>query len=438
MTTAHAPNNNNRSLLDWLLEKYPSTPKTRAKQWIQAGRVTVEGVAVRKPHHLLPDPGSTLALQGRHASSVENRAGWSGQWDIGDAWGAVMTDASLVFASGLSFTAFWMAMTVTEQQRPPTIWGYLFFVGQGIGLLAKGPICGVMTLFPILLWSWRRGHCWRTLWHRLPWMTGTLLMLLLAMPWYIWAEMRTPGFLDYFIIGEHLKRFLEPGWSGVKYGHSHLEAFGTIWLFWLGDVFPWSLMALAWLGRRLRALPSLFHDQDGWLSYLLWWAMWPMLFFTFSHNIIWPYVITGLPAFALLVAELCWRNQQHYNWLWLPFGLPLLAAVVLASVVMVMPDRQMPKSTQKYLAQKYLAQRDTADSQMLYLFTRYYSAEFYSHGQARYSDDIQSIEELVHNRSRDFIVVKEKELNRIDAALLSRFERLDNVDGLLFYEEKVP
>lgn len=26
-------------------------------------------------------------------SKFENRAGWSGQWDIGDAWGAVMTDA---------------------------------------------------------------------------------------------------------------------------------------------------------------------------------------------------------------------------------------------------------------------------------------------------------------------------------------------------------
>ncbi len=25
-------------------------------------------------------------------SKFENRAGWHGQWDIGDAWGAVLTD----------------------------------------------------------------------------------------------------------------------------------------------------------------------------------------------------------------------------------------------------------------------------------------------------------------------------------------------------------
>ena len=26
-------------------------------------------------------------------SKFENRAGWSGQWDLGDAWGAVLSDA---------------------------------------------------------------------------------------------------------------------------------------------------------------------------------------------------------------------------------------------------------------------------------------------------------------------------------------------------------
>jgi 23S rRNA pseudouridine1911/1915/1917 synthase len=38
------------TLLDWLLEKYPDTPKKRAKQWIMAGRVSVNGVVIRQPH----------------------------------------------------------------------------------------------------------------------------------------------------------------------------------------------------------------------------------------------------------------------------------------------------------------------------------------------------------------------------------------------------
>ncbi|MCX6891480.1 MAG: S4 domain-containing protein, partial [Verrucomicrobia bacterium] len=45
-----------RPLLDWLLRKHPDTPKSRAKQWILAGRVSIGGVVMRKPHQPVPDP----------------------------------------------------------------------------------------------------------------------------------------------------------------------------------------------------------------------------------------------------------------------------------------------------------------------------------------------------------------------------------------------
>jgi len=63
-------------LLDWVLRKYPGTPKTRVKQWIQAGRVSVGGVVIRKPHQTFPDPGATLELGGRHATTLECGSGW--------------------------------------------------------------------------------------------------------------------------------------------------------------------------------------------------------------------------------------------------------------------------------------------------------------------------------------------------------------------------
>lgn len=63
-------------LLDWLLQQYPDTPKTRAKQWIVAGRVSVNGVVIRKPHQVIPDPGETLELGGRRASTLDCGSGW--------------------------------------------------------------------------------------------------------------------------------------------------------------------------------------------------------------------------------------------------------------------------------------------------------------------------------------------------------------------------
>ena len=63
-------------LLDWLLRKHPDTPKSRAKQWILAGRVSVNGVIIRKPHQTMPDPGDALELLGRHATTLDCGSGW--------------------------------------------------------------------------------------------------------------------------------------------------------------------------------------------------------------------------------------------------------------------------------------------------------------------------------------------------------------------------
>ena len=63
-------------LLDWVLQKYPDTPKSRAKQWILAGRVSVNGVIIRKPHHALSDPGDALQLLDRHATTLDCGSGW--------------------------------------------------------------------------------------------------------------------------------------------------------------------------------------------------------------------------------------------------------------------------------------------------------------------------------------------------------------------------
>ena len=65
-----------RPLLDWLLRQYPDTPKSRAKQWILAGRVSVGGRVVRKPHELLSAPGDTLALRSKHTTHLACGAGW--------------------------------------------------------------------------------------------------------------------------------------------------------------------------------------------------------------------------------------------------------------------------------------------------------------------------------------------------------------------------
>jgi len=53
---------NQKPLLDWVLERFPDTPRRRAKEWIVSGRVVVGGNAVTTPHELMDDPADSLRL----------------------------------------------------------------------------------------------------------------------------------------------------------------------------------------------------------------------------------------------------------------------------------------------------------------------------------------------------------------------------------------
>jgi 4-amino-4-deoxy-L-arabinose transferase-like glycosyltransferase len=216
--------------------------------------------------------------------------------------GSIMTEASLVLATVWMSAAFWFAVA-----RPPTgkpvsaLWRWGFFAAAGLGMLAKGPVALVYSGLPALVWTcWRGG--WRRLWARLPWVRGTLLSAALCVPWYLAAEHRTPGFLEYFILGEHFGRFLVPHWQGDKYGGAHANPIGMIWIFWLAGALPWSFVALSrswrWLRMR-RAGTSTRLDDSG--AYILLTAVMPMLFFTPARNTIWPYPLPALPGLAVLL-----------------------------------------------------------------------------------------------------------------------------------------
>lgn len=122
-------------------------------------------------------------------------------------------------------------------------------------------------------------------------------MLLIAVPWYVIAELRTPGFLDYFLIGEHWKRYVVSDWAGDLYGSAHARPAGAIWLDLLMALFPWTLLLPALYFGYRRLLQSWPY-----YSYVVLWALVTPAFFTLSGNILWTYVLPALPAWSLLLA----------------------------------------------------------------------------------------------------------------------------------------
>ena len=299
--------------------------------------------------------------------------------------GTVMTDPSLLFCITLSMVAFWHA--VVRQSKP---WGFIFFIGLGLGLLAKGPIAVVLIGLPIFFWVLLQNF-WKELWYRLPWFLGILLMLGIALPWYILAEIRTPGFIKYFIVGEHIMRFLQPGWDGDKYGFAHIAPYGMIWLYALLGTVPWSIVGFilfiknlkhpsALFGKMSRCL-NLVNEPASWLAYLLLCSLLPLCFFTFASNIIYPYVFPSLPALALLIAELTPTTERNFKKILCLSSVTGMLFVV-ASLAFYFAPQYIAKSQNRVVALFNTLEQTNASKLIYWAYHLDYSAQFYSLGHA--------------------------------------------------------
>ncbi len=262
------------------------------------------------------------------------------------------------------------------------MWGYLFFVGLAIGLLAKGPVGVVLTAIPVGLWTlWKGGL--GNVWRRVPWISGFALTAVLAVPWYLLAESRTPGFLDYFLVGEHWKRYTVTGWKGDMFGTAHARPRGMIWPLSILATLPWCVV---WLGHALAdaaqgACCRARGADDGWRAYLWLWMLASPVFFTFAGNILFTYVLPGLPAFALLVAE-AWSTVGDERGRGATTKASALAIPVLMvlGLVFIVP-RVAPERSHKALVAQYQALRVSDSERLVYVNEAPQSAEFYAGGK---------------------------------------------------------
>jgi 4-amino-4-deoxy-L-arabinose transferase-like glycosyltransferase len=319
--------------------------------------------------------------------------------------GAVMTDAALVLCTTWAMHAFWLALHRGSRAHA---WG--FFIALGLGLLAKGPLTLVLAGLPLLIWAvWERrvGEAWRAL----PWLRGLLLMLAIGAPWYLLAEQRTPGFLDYFIVGEHWHRFVTPGWKGDLYGKAHEEAIGMIWPFALAALLPWTLL-LPLASRFTRADAAAPAPERGWKLYLLLWALLPLLFFTFARNIIWPYVLPSMPALAVLGgAWLARRDAQAEAWV--AGGLAASLALLMGVAVVAEHQNRIEQSSARQLVRCYEAVK--AGQGLWYLGQRPFSASFYSDNQVAEAPDFAALRARLP-AGGGFVALPEKQLGELGAA----------------------
>jgi len=378
----------------WFAEGVPFWGKPPLSFWATQVGYTVFGVGewgARLPHYLLGVGVVWLAWS--FARGTSQRAAWhtaallAGSALFVVSSGAVMTDMAMTLGNTMVMVGFWRAWCAAEADPGAARGaGWLMVLGAAIGLLAKGPVSLVLWGLPLLGWVLLGGRL-RRAWRSVAWLRGSLLVLALTLPWYLLAESRTPGFLQYFIVGEHWQRFITPGWTGDLYGSAHKFPRGSIWLFAAGAVLPWSLLLplVAWrglLGQGAKA-PDAPASQTGETSFLLAWGLMPCLFFTTAGNVLWTYVLPGLPALALLAGR--WTASRRRDRLAegvLTFGLAGGAAITLGLLAAGQAGQRFEKLSAQALVQDF--QRSAAPGETLYFVgSKPFSADFYAAGQAR-------------------------------------------------------
>ncbi len=120
-----------------------------------------------------------------------------------------------------------------------------------------------------------------------------ILFLALVLPWHLAIARRDGEWFDFYVVGEHFRRYFESG---------HRRDGSPLFFLWalLGGLLPWT----PYLGRLAGAFPSIrrgeWRERGGEAYLQVFWIL-VVAFFSVSQSKLIPYILPVWPAVAVLV-----------------------------------------------------------------------------------------------------------------------------------------
>jgi len=316
---------------DWLVPHFwyvPHFDKPPMTYWLEASSMKLFGQnewAVRLP----------LALAG--LSGV--LAAWCFAKSLGGrrvaVWSVLILQTSLLyFAMSRMLTTdiflaqfnawtiyfFWRSWLCLREPETPRKyfwrWHLAGWVALALAFLTKGPIALAIPLVALLLLLIVRRKSFAQKGFLFGGMlVGVALFFALAAPWFLAANVRVPGTLNYMVFHQAAGHVL-----GTTI-HSRQGFPGYYFVILPVGLLPWTWL-LGWLWRRehWRRMPPL--QQDGWLL-LNFWALFTFTLFNLTHSKLPAYILPIFPALAVLLALRFFRETETKepglppNWIWL-------------------------------------------------------------------------------------------------------------------------
>lgn len=168
----------------------------------------------------------------------------------------------------------------------------LFGAFAGLSVLAKGPAGIILAGGAVAIWALATKRWAAAL--RLLHPYAIAACLVVALPWYVLCALRNPDFFRVFILQHNFDRFLTPMFH-------HRQPFWFFIPIILLAILPWAVFLIPAARDGLRIWrQNAWRDSPGF--FFACWALFPVLFFSFSESKLPGYVLPSIPPLALVLA----------------------------------------------------------------------------------------------------------------------------------------
>jgi 4-amino-4-deoxy-L-arabinose transferase-like glycosyltransferase len=235
-------------------------------------------------------------------------------------------DALLGLFFVLIFLDLWRALEFKRlfYSRRLSVW-------VGLGLLVKGPVAVVVPLGTLIIYYWNvpdaRYFIRKIIFDVWSW----VLLLCIAMPWYIYAYWRHGQlFIDGFFLKHNVERF-----TGSLEGHSGswLYFFIALPILWM----PWSFLGL-------KALSNFHHLwQQPFLKFAWSWFGFVFIFFSLANTKLPHYLLYAAPAVCVLLTVTA-LNASKLSWTLTSIGGLFFLALLLCAPSILQSHTELIKN----------------------------------------------------------------------------------------------
>ena len=212
-------------------------------------------------------------------------------------------DMGLSFFLTLALHGFLASQDLRITERQQRNGAIVMWVAMALAVLSKG-LVGVLLPALVLVAYIAIERDWKLL-GRLHWGFGVPVFLTIALPWFIWVQLRNPEFFQFFFIREHFGRYAlnEHRRHGAWYYFLAMLLIGSL---------PWSLMYIkamfkSWYVR----VPTQFAINP--IRLLILWVIVITAFYSVSQSKLPGYILPVYPALAVLLGCYVQREKTQLS-----------------------------------------------------------------------------------------------------------------------------